>query len=110
MVEYLSSPDTARQSIENQIVSLFCDMLHQSDVKKTDNFLHLGGHSLTAAQLLARVRAIFGVNVSLRAFFADPTPAGLAMALRTGRTEGGTEVAPGERTVRRMPLDALDPE
>jgi aryl carrier-like protein len=107
-VEFSSSPDADGNSIEKQIVSLYSEMLHQSDIKETDNFLHLGGHSLTAAKLLARVRAIFGVNVSLRNFFADPTPAGLATAMRTART--GTEVLPGARTARRMPLDALDPE
>ena len=120
-MEFSSSPDVARESIEKQIVSLYSEMLHQSDIKEADNFLHLGGSSLTAAKLLARVRAIFGVNVSLRSFFADPTPAGLATALRTARTEGGTEVVPGARTgtapghaesilVRRADRAALDAE
>lgn len=114
-MESLPSPDAAGESIEKQVILLFSDMLHQPDIRGTDNFLHLGGHSLTATRLLARVRSIFGVNVSLRNFFADPTPAGLAEVLQAARSEGGAEVggaevAAGERKASQLPLDALDPE
>ncbi|MBD2002946.1 MULTISPECIES: non-ribosomal peptide synthetase [Cyanophyceae] len=43
-----------------------------------DNFFDLGGHSLIATQLLSRVRTNFGVDISLRNFFASSTIKNLA--------------------------------
>jgi acyl carrier protein len=58
-----------------------------------DNFFVLGGHSLTAIILLARVRDELGVEVPLRELFNWPTIAGLAELVETIRAEGGS-VAP----------------
>ncbi len=58
-----------------------------------DNFFVLGGHSLTAITLLARVRDELGVEVPLRELFNHPTIAGLAELVETIRAEGGS-VAP----------------
>jgi amino acid adenylation domain-containing protein len=46
-----------------------------------EDFFSLGGHSLKAGQLLARLRQVFGVAVPMSTFFHRPTVAGLTEAL-----------------------------
>ncbi|HET9225938.1 MAG TPA: amino acid adenylation domain-containing protein, partial [Thermoanaerobaculia bacterium] len=58
-----------------------------------DNFFHLGGHSLSATQMTARVHERFGINLELRAVFENPTLEELAAhidGLRR-RAHGGNE-------------------
>ncbi|WP_338013227.1 AMP-binding protein [Saccharothrix sp. CB00851] len=49
-----------------------------------DNFFALGGHSLTATQMLARVRVVLDVDLPLATLFAAPTIAELCANLDRG--------------------------
>jgi aspartate racemase len=70
-----------RDPMERQLAQLWEELLDVHPVGVTDDFFELGGHSLLAGRLLSRVRARFHADVSLRAFFAAPTVAGLAAAV-----------------------------
>jgi aryl carrier-like protein len=70
-----------RTAVERQMAELWAKLLNAEAIGRTDNFFDLGGHSLVAMQLLSRVRAAFGTEVTMADFFDDPTIAGLASLL-----------------------------
>jgi amino acid adenylation domain-containing protein len=75
-------PTAPRTEAESKIAAIVAEVLVLSTpVGVSDNFFALGGHSLTATRLLARIRIDYGVDLPIRTFFADPTVAGLAAAL-----------------------------
>jgi amino acid adenylation domain-containing protein len=70
-----------RTVVEERLCQLFREVLTLPEVGIFDDFFAMGGHSLLVAQLLARTRREFGVEVSLHTFFQAPSVAGMAVAL-----------------------------
>ncbi|HEU4360687.1 MAG TPA: condensation domain-containing protein, partial [Mycobacterium sp.] len=66
---------------ERRICAIFAGLFSRGQVGAEDSFFGLGGHSLLAARLVAQIRAEFGVELTVRAVFDSPTPAGLAARL-----------------------------
>ncbi|WP_370962896.1 non-ribosomal peptide synthase/polyketide synthase [Amycolatopsis sp. cg9] len=71
-------PRTAR---EHALCELFAEVLGVPEVGIDDGFFDLGGHSLLATRLAGRIRAVLGLDVTVRALFANPTVAGLSESL-----------------------------
>ena len=59
----------------------YTEVLGLKQVGIDDNFFEIGGHSLLAMQLMARVRKEFQAELSLRQIFEAPTIAELAGTL-----------------------------
>ncbi|GAA1352287.1 non-ribosomal peptide synthetase [Saccharothrix algeriensis] len=79
-----------RDDAETRMASIWRDVLSipaDRPLGVHDNFFALGGHSLTATQMLARVRAAMGADLALATLFAAPTIAALCAALTTA--DGG---------------------
>lgn len=70
-----------RDPIEEDLAKLWAEVLKTPRVGIYDNFFDLGGHSLTATRLVARVRSSYHVELPLRRLFETPNIAGMAAAL-----------------------------
>jgi aryl carrier-like protein len=70
-----------RTAPEELVATLFRQALARADIGIYDNFFDLGGDSIMAARLMARLRAASGMDLPLRNLFERPTVAGLAEAI-----------------------------
>lgn len=62
----------ANTAVEERVIEILRPLLNVQQVGINDNFFLMGGHSLLGAQLLARVRDSFGVELGLRTLFDRP--------------------------------------
>lgn len=70
-----SAPDTPAEKL---IATLWSELLGITAVGVGDDFFALGGNSMTAARLLNRIRATFGIDFNLRDIFDHPSLAELS--------------------------------
>ena len=67
----------ARTPMERLLARIWAELLGVAEVGVDDDFFTLGGDSLRAVTLLARIREATGVDVPVRGLFAAPTVAAL---------------------------------
>ena len=76
----LESPYVAPEGeVEQAVAAIWQRVLGAERVGVLDDFFHLGGQSILAAQLVHRINQAFEVEVPLRAVFSERTVAGLAL-------------------------------
>ena len=70
--------DSALNPVERAIADVWSELLGADEVRRDDDFFALGGHSLAAIRLFARIRKQFAVDLPLATLFETPTLAALA--------------------------------
>jgi len=73
-----SDPTDGSNALQHRISALVASMLGRPSIEPEENFFMVGGHSMLGAELVARIRETFGVNLTLRQLFTSPTVAALS--------------------------------
>ncbi len=95
-----------RNPVEATLARIWSDLLAtRAPVGVHDNLFALGGHSLTATRLVARIADTYGVSLPVHHVFSSPTIAGLAEVLSADPDFGDATVSS-----RHAELDALSDE
>ena len=63
---------------QEKLLGIVSSLLRARNISTNDNFFLIGGHSLLGAQLIAKVKETFGVELSLLKLFENGTVAGMA--------------------------------
>ncbi|RKI10859.1 non-ribosomal peptide synthetase [Corallococcus sp. AB030] len=72
-----------RTDTERLLATLWEEVLQTGTVGAEDNFFDLGGNSLSATQILSRIRRAFQAELSIANFFAAPTVEAIARRLES---------------------------
>ena len=65
--------ESPQSDMEKWLAGFLATQVGTSQIGRDDNFFQLGGHSLMGAQVIAKVQQTFGVELSLRSLFEQPT-------------------------------------
>ncbi|WP_460972598.1 amino acid adenylation domain-containing protein, partial [Prescottella soli] len=79
---------------EEMLAATFADVLGAERIGVDDDYFALGGNSLSATRVLARVSADLGIRIDVRDFFDAPTVAQLAALVDSLVAAGGDTRAP----------------
>ncbi|MBD8258505.1 non-ribosomal peptide synthetase [Pseudomonas fluorescens] len=75
--------------LQQRIAAIWCEQLQLAQVAGDDHFFLLGGNSITATQVVARLRESLGLELNLRLLFEAPTLAAFAAAVAQLQQDGG---------------------
>ncbi len=87
-----------RNPVEQCILEVWREVLNARNAGIQDNFFDLGGHSLTAMQVVARLRGLLDTEIPLSVLFESPTVAGLAGRIAALQGAASSEIPPLTRT------------
>ncbi|MGW4771331.1 amino acid adenylation domain-containing protein [Nocardia sp. NPDC004278] len=90
--------------VEEIVAGVFADVLGIDRVGVDDDFFALGGNSLIATQVVARLGAAIGGRVPVRALFETSTVGGLAVKIEQHAGSGGRKALTAGPRPERIPL------
>jgi acyl carrier protein len=71
MADQSFSTDTETRTTEKQLAEIFRAALRLNSVGYDDNFVDMGGDSMSAMLCISRIRAAFGIELTVEDFFLD---------------------------------------
>lgn len=83
--ERASREPAVHSDTEAAVASVWADVLARPAVGREDDFFALGGHSLAATQIVARLRESLDIDLPVAAVFDAPTVAELARAVERAK-------------------------
>ncbi len=101
VVEVAAEYVAPRTMVEELLCEIWSGVLGLERVGINDDFLELGGHSLFAIRLLARIREAFKIELDLRSLFESPTVAILATAIGGRLHRSNSPLLPLTRSLQR---------
>jgi amino acid adenylation domain-containing protein len=82
------APELPVTGLERALAGMWEELLGVAVVRRDSDFFALGGHSIVALRLVARVREALGREVPLSALFEHPTVAGFAQQVASAPLAG----------------------
>ncbi len=96
-----------RNPLETVLARLWCEVLQLEELGSADDFFALGGDSLLANAIVARVNQLFALTQPLKTLFATPTVAQLAAWITAQEQSPG---AAAECARLMLEIDGMAPE
>ncbi|RAI62650.1 non-ribosomal peptide synthetase [Pseudomonas fluorescens] len=84
-----AGPIESGSELQSLIGRLWCEQLQIGQVGADDHFFLLGGNSIAATQVVARLRQELGLELNLRLLFEAPTLGAFAEAVARQQQDGG---------------------
>ncbi len=92
-----------RTPTQEAIAAIWCEVLGLPRVSATADFFDLGGDSLLAVQVISRIGANLGAELSLHEFFERPALSEMATLIEAGSRGRGSSIPLADRS-RPVPL------
>ncbi len=83
-----SQHDITGTATEAGVIGIWASVLKATGIGPDSNFFDLGGHSLSAVTLVARIRQSFGVDLPIATLLENPTPRQFAHKIDTAVRAG----------------------
>ena len=96
--------DLELNAVERTLAQAWRELLGVDEVRRDDDFFALGGHSLAAVRLFAKIRKRFSVDLPLATLFQAPTLGALAAVVAHA---GGLDSAPASEEPRKAPSNVI---
>jgi len=99
-----AASDGSLSPVERAIALVWRELLGTQEIERQDDFFALGGHSLAAVRLFARIRKEFAVDLPLATLFKAPTLGALSALVEQERSRAAAKAkasAPKETSAGR---------
>ncbi|MEM6364768.1 MAG: amino acid adenylation domain-containing protein, partial [Planctomycetota bacterium] len=89
---------------EEMVAGIWLEVLGRSHIDRNDHFFEIGGHSLAAARVIARVEQTFNLRVSLKSLFENPKLEDFVASLDGKSQAKPTQIPRLAESLSRYPL------